>query len=34
MKQAGYLQVNVLPLPGCSTDMIVEARKSRATIVR
>jgi predicted SAM-dependent methyltransferase len=34
MKQAGFFEFNVLPLPGCSTDMIVEARKSRATIVR
>ena len=32
MKQAGFFVVDVKPLPACATDMIIEARKSRAVI--
>ena len=32
MRQAGFLEVRVMPLPECPTDMVIEARKSRARI--
>src|SRR5262245_38776289 len=34
MKGAGFFEVKVLPLPSCATDMIIEAHKSHARILR